>query len=141
MKILIITTSGTIGQEKDENHVSISTNVDHAMDFFSSNLIPKDIELSFENLYNCDSSNVTPNHWSKIVKCLIQNHDNYDGFIITHGTNTLDYTCAALTFMLEKFNKPIVLTRSSITTFSITVAMHKQIYQIQFVYFIINIKK
>lgn len=40
----------------------------------------------------------------------MQNHDNYDGFIITHGTNTLDYTCAALTFMLEKFNKPVVLT-------------------------------
>lgn len=141
MKILIITTGGTIGQEKDENNVSISTNVDHSMDFFKSDLIPKDIELSFNNLFNCDSSNVTPTHWLKIVKCLMQNHDNYDGFIITHGTNTLDYTCAALTFMLEKFNKPIVLTRSSVTTFSITVAMHKQIWLIQFVYFIINIKK
>lgn len=127
IKFLIITTGGTIGQEKDENHVSISTDIDHSMDFFTSNLIPKDIELSFENLYNCDSSNVTPTHWSKIVKCLMQNHDEYDGFIITHGTNTLDYTCAALTFMLETFNKPVILTRSSITTFSITVVMHKRI--------------
>ncbi len=127
IKILIITTGGTIGQEKDYNHVSISTDVDHSMDFFKSNLIPKDIEVSFENLYNCDSSNVTPNHWAKIVKCLIQNHDNYDGFIITHGTNTLDYTCAALTFMLETFNKPIVLTRSTVATYSVTVVMHKQI--------------
>lgn len=57
----------------------------------------------------------------------MQNHDEYDGFIITHGTNTLDYTCAALTFMLETFNKPVILTRSSITTFSITVVMHKRI--------------
>lgn len=127
IKFLIITTGGTIGQEKDENHVSISTDIDHSMDFFTSNLIPKDIELSFENLYNCDSSNVTPTHWSKIVKCLMQNHDEYDGFIITHGTNTLDYTCAALTFMLETFNKPVILTRISITTFSITVVMHKRI--------------
>lgn len=127
MKILIITTGGTIGQEKDENHVSISTDIDHSMDFFSSDLIPKDVEFFFESLYNCDSSNVTPSHWAKIVKCLMQNHDNYDGFIITHGTNTLDYTCAALTFMLETFNKPIVLTRSSVTTCSFTVVMHKQI--------------
>lgn len=127
MKILIITTGGTIGQEKDENNVSISTDIDHSIDFFTSDLIPKDIELSFENLYNCDSSNVTPGHWSKIVKCLMKNYDNYDGFIITHGTNTLDYTCAALTFMLETFNKPIVLTRISVTTYSVTVAMHKQI--------------
>lgn len=127
MKILIITTGGTIGQEKDENHVSISTDIDHSMDFFTSDLIPKDIEFAFENLYNCDSSNVTPSHWTKIVKCLMENHDNYDGFIITHGTNTLDYTCAALTFMLETFNKPVVLTRSSIATCSITVVMHKLI--------------
>lgn len=127
MKILIITTGGTIGQEKNEDHVSISTDVDHSMDFFESDLIPKDIEFSFENLYNCDSSNVTPSHWSKIVKCLMQNHDSYDGFIITHGTNTLDYTCAALTFMLERFNKPIVLTRCSATTYSATVVMHKPI--------------
>ena len=127
MKILIITTGGTIGQEKDENHVSISTDIDHSMDFFKSDLIPKDVEFSFENLYNCDSSNVTPNHWAKIVKCLMQKHDNYDGFIITHGTNTLDYTCAALTFMLETFNKPIVLTRCSVATCSVTVVMHKLI--------------
>ncbi len=127
IKILIITTGGTIGQEKDENNVSISTDIDHSMDFFTSDLIPKNIEITFENLYNCDSSNVTPNHWKKIVKCLMENHDTYDGFIITHGTNTLDYTCAALTFMLEKFNKPIVLTRSSVTTYSITAVMHKQI--------------
>lgn len=141
MKILIITTGGTIGQEKNENNVSISTDVDHSMDFFTSDLIPRDMELSFENLYNCDSSNVTPYHWTRIVKCLMQNYDNYDGFIITHGTNTLDYTCAALTFMLETFNKPIVLTRLSVATYSLTVVMHKQIWQIQFVCFIINIKK
>lgn len=127
MKILIITTGGTIGQEKDENHVSISTDTDHSMDFFESGLIPKDIDFTFENLYNCDSSNVTPDHWKKMVESLMKNHDKYDGFIITHGTNTLDYTCAALTFMLERFNKPIVLTRCSVATCSVTVVMHKQI--------------
>ena len=126
MKILIITTGGTIGQEKNENNVSISTDIDHSIDFFKNGLIPKDIDFSFENLYNCDSSNVTPGHWTKIVECLMKNHDNYDGFIITHGTNTLDYTCAALTFMLEKFNKPVILTRSSIATYSLTAVMHKQ---------------
>lgn len=127
MKILIITTGGTIGQEKDENNISISRDIDHSMDFFRSDLLPKDIDFTFENLYNCDSSNVTPSHWSQIVECLMRNHDNYDGFIITHGTNTLDYTCAALTFMLETFNKPIVLTRSSVTTCSVTEVMQKQI--------------
>ena len=50
MKTLIITTGGTIGQEKDENHISISTDIDHSMDFFESDLIPKDIEIDFENL-------------------------------------------------------------------------------------------
>ena len=115
--------------------------IEHLVKHFEKKEVLRDIDFTFENIYNCDSSNVTPNHWEKIVKCLMQNHDYYDGFIITHGTNTLDYTCAALTFMLEKFNKPVVLTRSSVATCSVTEVMLKQIWQIQFVYFIINIKK
>ena len=50
-----------------------------------------------------DSSDMEPSLWAKIVKIINYNYDNFDGFVILHGTDTMAYTASALSFMLENF--------------------------------------
>ncbi len=61
---------------------------------------------------NIDSSNMTPECWVNIAQAIYDDYDNYDGFVITHGTDTMAYTSSALTYMLQGLNKPVVMTGS-----------------------------
>ena len=63
-------------------------------------------------LMNLDSTNVTPAHWLQIVRAIRENYDRYDGFVITHGTDTMAYTAAALSYLVQQSPKPIVITGS-----------------------------
>ena len=55
-----------------------------------------------------------PSLWAKIVKIINYNYDNFDGFVILHGTDTMAYTASALSFMLENLSKPVILTGSQL---------------------------
>ena len=72
------------------------------------------VEFTYEDIFNLDSSNIQPEQWriiaAKIYDCL----PDYDGVIITHGTDTMSYTAAVLSFMLQNLDKPVVLTGSQI---------------------------
>ena len=59
-----------------------------------------------------DSTDVTPSHWLQIVSLIRDNYDSYDGFLVTHGTDTLAYTACAVSCLIENSAKPIVLTGS-----------------------------
>ena len=61
-------------------------------------------------LYNLDSTNMGPEQWQGIAAAVQENYDRYDGFVITHGTDTMGYTAAALSYMIRKSPKPVVLT-------------------------------
>lgn len=63
---------------------------------------------------NVDSSNIVPKHWTALASLIKEKFDEYNSFIITHGTNTLGYTAAALTFAIANSNKPIILTGSQV---------------------------
>ena len=53
---------------------------------------------------------MTPEHWKLLAKTVQENYDRYDGFVICHGTDTLAYTAAALSYMIQNSRKPIVIT-------------------------------
>ncbi len=61
-----------------------------------------------------DSSNMTPAEWLQIADDIAAHYDDYDGFVVLHGTDTMAYTASALAFMLEGLSKPIILTGSQI---------------------------
>ena len=61
-----------------------------------------------------DSSDMEPELWAKIVKIISDRYDDYDGFVILHGTDTMAYTACALSFMLENLSKPVILTGSQL---------------------------
>ncbi|MDO9152490.1 MAG: asparaginase [Paludibacter sp.] len=57
-----------------------------------------------------DSSDVQPENWKQIAYIIRKNYDNYDGFVVLHGTDTMAYTASALSFMLENLSKPVIFT-------------------------------
>lgn len=61
-----------------------------------------------------DSPNMTPGDWSRIATDICDNYDDYDGFIVLHGTDTMAYTASALAFMLDGLGKPVICTGSQI---------------------------
>lgn len=68
--------------------------------------------ISFDTLI--DSSNVTPSFWVKLATVIEENYDNYDGFVVLHGTDTMSYSASMLSFMLENLNKPVIFTGSQL---------------------------
>jgi L-asparaginase len=66
-----------------------------------------------------DSSNVTVSDWNKLGRDVADRYEDYDGFVILHGTDTMAYTASALSFMLEGLGKPVILTGSQIPFFEV----------------------
>ncbi len=59
-----------------------------------------------------DSSNVDPAVWTEITSIIKKEYENYEGFVILHGTDTMTYTTSVLSFMIDNLNKPIIVTGS-----------------------------
>lgn len=91
------------------------TPIEHASDLLS--VVPEVesfAEVSLLRLKSIDSADIHPQDWLDISRAIVDNYDKYDGFVITHGTDTMAYTAAALSFFLQELDKPVVLTGSQI---------------------------
>lgn len=115
-KILILNTGGTIsmvksahGYEPQQGYVKTALAYIPAL---SHEEMPDYVIKEYQPLL--DSSNMTVNDWNRIAADIATEYDNFDGFIIFHGTDTMAYTACALSFMLENLNKPVILTGSQI---------------------------
>ena len=64
-----------------------------------------------------DSANMSPADWYQIAEHIKKNYAHHDGFVILHGTDSMSYTAAALSFMLENLTKPVILTGSQLPLF------------------------
>lgn len=73
-----------------------------------------EIEPSITELFNVDSSNILPENWTKLATTIQETYDEVDSFIILHGTNTMGFTAAALSFALENINKPVIITGAQV---------------------------
>ncbi|HPG92150.1 MAG TPA: asparaginase [Clostridia bacterium] len=114
-KILVVFTGGTIGSRIE----GATINVDDAMSRVIIEGFTKeypDIDVIFDTVQpmNVLSENFTPAHWKIISDCVAEkSSDNYDGVIITHGSDTIPYTSAYMGFLFSQSNIPIVLTCSN----------------------------
>ncbi len=107
-KILMIGTGGTIASEMSATGLAPELNAEGLLSF-----VPRVRELCDVDCvqpFSLDSTNLQPHHWLKIAATLKENYDKYDGFIISHGTDTMAYTAAALSYLVQGSKKPIVLT-------------------------------
>ena len=107
-KVLFIATGGTIASKKSANGLKPQITPEELLEFIPQ--VKKICEVEAIQLLNLDSSNMEPQHWKKIVHCIRENYETYDGFVIAHGTDTMAYTAAALSYMIQNSKKPIVIT-------------------------------
>ncbi|MDR2206539.1 MAG: asparaginase [Flavobacteriaceae bacterium] len=114
-KILLIYTGGTIGMEKNhETGNLVPFDFRHILNKIPEiDLLECDVSVHpFEK--PLDSSDMGPEEWKIIAECIGKNYENFDGFLILHGTDTMSYTASALSFMLKNLRKPVVLTGSQL---------------------------
>jgi L-asparaginase len=67
-------------------------------------------DISVVEISNIDSSNVNPALWERLAKTICEKYENFDGFVVTHGTDTMAYTASALSFALKNVNKSVIFT-------------------------------
>ena len=108
--ILMITTGGTIASKQTENGLTPGLTPEELLEFIPS--VRQLCHVDTLAVCNLDSTNVTPAHWRLIAETVEKKYDKYDGFVICHGTDTLAYTAAALSYMIQNSKKPIVVTGS-----------------------------
>ena len=111
-KICWITTGGTIASVSSENGYIASNKGDVLYRLLGNMTEQYDIEI--KDLFTMDSSNIQPEEWKEIARCVNDRINNYDGFVITHGTDTMAYTASCLSFMLLNIKKRVVLTGSQL---------------------------
>ena len=107
-KILMIATGGTIASEMTPSGLAPELNPQQLLSFIPR--IAEVCEVECLQLYSLDSTNIRPQHWLGIAAAVRENYDQYDGFVISHGTDTMAYTAAALSYLIQESPKPIVLT-------------------------------
>jgi len=106
-KILLIATGGTIASKRSADGLTpmisseeLLSYVPEAKDFCTVDAI---------QVLNIDSTNIQPEYWLTMVQAIKENYSAYDGFVICHGTDTMAYTAAALSYLIQNSSKPIDL--------------------------------
>ena len=107
-KILVIGTGGTIASKQMGEGLSPALSAPEILTFVPE--VEKLCEIDVLQVCNIDSTNITPSIWQDIARAIEKNYDSYDGFVILHGTDTMAYTSAALSYMIQNSRKPIVIT-------------------------------
>lgn len=114
-KILIIYTGGTIGMVND---AKTGTLIPFDFEQIKENvpeLARLDYELSVHSFDPIlDSSNMDPEIWKALAELIKEEYEKFDGFVVLHGSDTMSFTAAALSFMLQNLAKPVVLTGSQL---------------------------
>ena len=109
-KILVIATGGTIASKQGENGLKPHITSDRLLGY-----VPDAAEFCQARavqILNIDSTNMQPGHWLLIAAAVEEHYEDYDGFVICHGTDTMAYTAAALSYLIQNSPKPIIITGS-----------------------------
>lgn len=107
-KLLILTTGGTIASVKTPHGLIPALTSQELLSYLPE--IGSDFILTTKAVCNLDSTDITPKHWLLLASAIKEDYHNYDGFVICHGTDTMAYTAAALSYLIQHSSKPIVLT-------------------------------
>ena len=122
-KVLLITMGGTIAgnvatTKRVEDHIKGADEFKGILEKVADSIkktMRIDVSVEEHEIANIDSSNLMPSeHWPKLADIIKARYDEFDAFLITHGTNTMGYTAAALSFSLANLDKPVIITGSQV---------------------------
>ncbi len=108
--ILLLATGGTIASKPSGEGLTPGIDSEELL-----KCVPEAADIcrvTARQLFSLDSSNVHADHWLATADCIEKNFEDYDGFVITHGTDTMAYTAAALSYLIQYSPKPVVITGS-----------------------------
>lgn len=108
--ILLIATGGTIASKKTVDGLAPGITSDELLGYVPE--IKEFCNVDTIQLLNIDSTNIQPEYWVLMTEAIEKNYDKYDGFVISHGTDTMSYTAAALSYLIQNLDKPVVVTGS-----------------------------
>ena len=114
-KVLLIYTGGTIGMNRNPKTGALEPfDFEHLL-FSVPELKQFDTEIAtYQFQPPIDSSNMSPLLWTDLSHVIADRYEQYDGFVVLHGTDTMAYTASALSYMLENLTKPVIFTGSQL---------------------------
>lgn len=107
-KILHIGTGGTIASEPGASGLAPELTSEQLLKYIPDISLYCDVDCL--QLMTLDSTNIQPKHWVRIAVAIRDRYDQYDGFVVSHGTDTMAYTAAAMSYLVAGSPKPIVFT-------------------------------
>lgn len=112
-KLLLLTTGGTIASTPSDDGLRPTAQGTSLLEL--AGVLPYDVTIC--DLLTLDSSNIQPEEWQLIARTVFEQRGDFDGIVITHGTDTMAYTASMLSFMLPGIELPVVLTGSQLPIF------------------------
>ena len=109
-RILMLATGGTIASKESGHGLSPAITSEEILGYVPA--VGELCSVDAIQLMNLDSTNIGPSHWLEMAAAIRAHYDQYDGFVLTHGTDTMAYTAAALSYLIQDSPKPIVITGS-----------------------------
>lgn len=112
-KLLLLTTGGTIASTPTSHGLAPGLKGEELLRGLDGleNLAER-CQVDVREVCSLDSTNMTWEHWLDLTKAIEEHYEEYDGFLIAHGTDTMAYTTSALAYLIQNIDKPIVLTGS-----------------------------
>ena len=109
--ILLLTTGGTIASAPGEDGLVPQS---HQIMLSTIDQLRSHYKITVQDIMCLDSSNIRPEEWQQIARHIFDHRHDFDGIVVTHGTDTMAYTASAVTFMLQNINLPVVFTGSQL---------------------------
>ena len=107
-KILLIATGGTIASKYTDKGLSPQISAQELLSYVPE--AKEFCEIDHIQPFNLDSTNICSRQWMELAELIEKKYEYYDGFVICHGTDTMAYTAAALSYLIQNNLKPIVVT-------------------------------
>ena len=107
-RILFIGTGGTIASEMSDEGLLPGVGASALLGYVPD--VAELCEAESVQLFELDSTNIGPDEWLEMARTVRRNYSRFDGFVISHGTDTMAYTAAALSYLIQRSPKPIILT-------------------------------
>ena len=111
-RIMLLSTGGTIASAPSAEGLRPQVSPQKLLEYVPG--IRELCEVDFREVLSMDSSNIQPEEWQAIAKAVYESLQDYDGVVITHGTDTMAYTASVLSYMLRGLQKPVILTGSQV---------------------------
>ncbi len=122
----MIATGGTIASKNSGEGYAPALSANELLDSVPE--LKNKCEVHTVQPFNLDSTNLYCKHWLELARLVKENYSHYDGFVITHGTDTMAYTAAALSYLVQNSKKPIVLTGSQRSAYLRDTDARKNLY-------------